>query len=88
MLNFFFFFFFPVELTFEAGSSSAACAELVPARKQLARISAGASLGSHPWESAVQFGAPCPPRQPGKTPLAGMHNAAWLLRAKQVRLTH
>lgn len=84
----FFFFLFPVELTFEAGPSWAACAELVPARRQLARISPGASLGSRPWESAVQLGAPCPPHQPGKTPLAGMRNAAWLLHAKQVRLTH
>lgn len=81
----FYFFFFPVELTFEAGS---ACAELVPTWRQLTRISAGASLGSCPWESAVQLRDPHPPRQPGKTPLAGMHSAARLFRATQLRLIH
>lgn len=41
-------------LSFEAGSSWAAHVEPVPAKRQLARISAGASLGSHPQESAMQ----------------------------------
>lgn len=76
-----------MELTFEAGSSWAARVELVPARRQLTWISAGASLGSCPWESAVQLGAPRPPHQPGKTPLAGRHSTAQLLCATQLRLT-
>lgn len=70
------FFFFLVELTFEGDFSSAAHAEPLPARRQLAGISAGASHGSHPWE---QLGAPHSPCQPGKTPLAGLHCAAQLL---------